>query len=33
MLPANFQRVRGLEREWKLLRGPAKHCLSNLAPF
>jgi hypothetical protein len=24
---ANFKRVRGLDREWKLLRRPAKHNL------
>jgi hypothetical protein len=29
---ANFQRVRGLDAEWKLLRCPTEYCLSNLAP-
>jgi hypothetical protein len=30
---ANFQRVRGLDAEWKLLRCPAEYCLPNLTPF
>src|SRR5437899_5475202 len=30
---ANFQRVRGLDAEWKLLRRPTKHCLPNLTPL
>ena len=30
---ANFERVRGLDAEWKLLRCPAKHRLPNLAPL
>ena len=30
---AHFKRVRGLDREWKLLRRPAEHNLSNLTPF
>src|SRR5882724_3712402 len=30
---ANFERVRGLDAERKLLRRPAKHCLPNLAPL
>jgi hypothetical protein len=29
----NFKRVRGVDCEWKLLRRPAEHNLSNLAPF
>jgi hypothetical protein len=29
---ANFESVRGFDAEWKLLRPPAKHCLSNLTP-
>lgn len=29
---ANLERVRGFDTEWKLLRRPAKHSLSNLAP-
>jgi len=29
---ANFQRVRGLDAEWKLLRCPTEYCLPNLAP-
>src|SRR5205085_10223564 len=29
---ANFQRVRGLDAEWKLLRSPTKHRLPNLTP-
>ncbi|SRR6266498_2655808 len=33
MLPANFQRVRGFDAEWKLLRRPSKHRLPNLAPL
>ncbi len=33
MLPANFQRVRGLDAEWKFLRSPTEHCLPNLAPL
>ncbi len=27
-----FERVSGLDAEWKFLRCPAEHCLSNLAP-
>src|SRR5947208_9376231 len=30
--PTNFQRVRGLDAEWKLLRRPTEYCLSNLTP-
>ena len=30
---ANFQRVRGLDAEWKLLRCPTEYCLSNLTPL
>jgi hypothetical protein len=30
---ANFERVRGLDSEWKLLRCPVKHCLPNLTPL
>jgi hypothetical protein len=30
---AHFKRVRGLDREWKLLRRPAEHNLSNLTPL
>src|SRR5437588_10770026 len=30
---ANFQRVRGLDAEWKLLRCPTEHCLPNLTPL
>ena len=30
---ANFQRVRGLDAEWKLLRCPTKHHLPNLTPL
>src|SRR5438046_2073644 len=30
---ANFQRVRGLDAEWKLLRSPTKHRLPNLTPL
>jgi hypothetical protein len=30
---ANFEPVRGLDSEWKLLRCPAKHCLLNLTPL
>ena len=30
---ANFQRVRGLDAEWKLLRRPTEYCLPNLAPL
>ncbi len=33
MLLAHFKRVRGLDCEWKLLRRPAEHNLSNLTPF
>ena len=33
MLLANFERVRGLDAEWKLLRCPTEHNLSNLTPF
>src|SRR5437762_11410214 len=29
---ANFQRVRGLDAEWKLLRCPTEYCLPNLTP-
>src|SRR5438552_614130 len=29
----NFQRVRGLDAEWKLLRCPSEYCLPNLAPL
>jgi hypothetical protein len=29
----NFQRVRGLDAEWKLLRRPTEHRLPNLTPF
>src|SRR6266480_3358707 len=29
---ANFQSVRGLDAEWKLLRCPTEYCLPNLAP-
>ena len=29
---ANFQRVRGLDAEWKFLRGPTEYCLPNLRP-
>ena len=29
----NFQRVRGLDAEWKLLRSPTKHRLPNLTPL
>ena len=28
-----FQRVRGLNAEWKLLRRPTEYCLPNLAPL
>ena len=28
----NFQRVRGLDAEWKLLRCPTEYCLPNLTP-
>ena len=30
---SNFERVRGFDAGWKLLRRPAKHGLSNLAPL
>ena len=30
MRVANFQRVRGLDAEWKLLRCPTEYCLPNL---
>src|SRR5207248_5224069 len=30
---ANFQGVRGLDAEWKLLRCPTEHCLPNLTPL
>ena len=30
---ANFEPVRGLDSEWKLLRCPVKHCLPNLTPL
>src|SRR5580765_116056 len=30
---ANFQRVRGLNAEWKLLRCPTEYCLPNLTPL
>src|SRR6266550_1333058 len=33
MLLANFQRVRGLDAERKLLPRPAKDCLPNLTPL
>src|SRR5689334_11312940 len=29
----NFQRVRGLDAKWKLLRCPTEYCLPNLAPL
>src|SRR5438309_8187083 len=29
----NFQRVRGLDAEWKLLRCPTEYCLPNLTPL
>jgi hypothetical protein len=29
---ANFQGVRGLDAEWKLLRCPTEYCLPNLTP-
>jgi hypothetical protein len=29
----NFQRVRGLDGEWKLLRCPTEYCLPNLTPL
>jgi len=29
---ANFQRVRGLDAEWKLLRCPTEYCFPNLTP-
>src|SRR6478672_293314 len=29
---ANFQCVRGLDAEWKLLRRPTEYCLPNLTP-
>ena len=29
---ANFERVRGLGAEWKLLRCPTEYCLPNLGP-
>ena len=30
---AKFQRVRGLDAEWKLLRCPTEYCLPNLTPL
>jgi hypothetical protein len=30
---ANFQRVRGLDADWKLLRCPIEYCLPNLTPL
>src|SRR5436853_6248250 len=30
---ANFQRVCGLDAEWKLLRCPTEYCLPNLTPL
>src|SRR5437016_4665903 len=30
---ANFERVRGFDAEWKLLRRPAEHSLPDLAPL
>jgi hypothetical protein len=30
---ANFQRVRGLHAEWKLLRCPPEYCLPTLTPL
>ena len=33
VLLANFERVRGFDAEWKLLRRPAKHYLPNLTPL
>src|SRR6184192_1542851 len=33
MLLANFERVRGLDAEWKLLRCPTEYCLPNLTPL
>src|SRR6476469_10031192 len=30
---ANFQRVRGLDAKWKLLRCPIEYCLPNLTPL
>ena len=30
---ANFQRVRGLDAKWKLLRCPTEYCLPNLTPL
>src|SRR5437016_14413043 len=30
---ANFQCVRGLDAEWKLLRCPTEYCLPNLTPL
>ncbi len=33
MLLANFERVRGLDIEWKRLRRPAEHHLPNLTPL
>src|SRR2546430_17046989 len=29
----NFQRVRGLDAKWKLLRCPTEYCLPNLTPL
>ena len=29
---ANFQRVRGVDAEWKLLRCPTEYCLPTLQP-
>jgi len=33
VLFANFERVRGFDTEWKLLRRPSEHCLPNLTPL
>ena len=33
MLLANFERVRGFDAEWKLLRRPTEDSLPNLAPL
>ena len=30
---AHFQRMRGLDAEWKLLRCPIEYCLPNLTPL
>ena len=29
----NFQRVRGLDAKWKLLRCPTEYCFPNLTPL